>query len=193
MPGPTLPAIRRQFSDLPDEVRNHLRKLEPLLENGELDLSLAYLFMAIEQGRYRTMKCVLIRNLRCKTSCVDELLKERSFTRKSFREAVKATVGIDIYRGMYKPLGEAELIRDTIMHGRVADSRIKRQAIHDCLLFIERFGAKISSKTGKNPFGNLQGLTSRIKPLTNDQSIWIIRGVLEVSGVGRLSNPGDNV
>ena len=183
---PTIVAIRHQFAALPEEVRTHLRELQPLLDAADLDLSLAYLFMIVEQGRYRAMKCILVRNLKCMTSLVDDELKARAFSRKSFRASMKSLIGVDISTGDYRAIERAEGIRDTIFHGRDASAAEKRQAISDCLKFIEVFGNKLKTKTGKNPFATLKGLTSRIKPLDRSQSNWILKGVFAVNGIEAL-------
>lgn len=185
---PTIVAIRHQFAALPQDVRTYLRELQPLLDAADLDLSLAYLFMVIEQGRYRSMKCILVRNMKCMTSVVDDQLKVRAFTRKSFRSSIKSLIGVDISKGDYKSLEHAERVRDTIFHGRSASDTNKRNAISNCLTFINVFGSSVKDKTGKNPFATLQGLTSRIKPVNREQSIWILRGILEVNGVALLSD-----
>jgi hypothetical protein len=185
---PTIVAIRHQFAALPEEVRAYLRKLGPLLDEAELGLSLAFLFMIIEQGRYRSMKCILVRNLKCDTKVVDEELKTREFSRKSFHASIKSLIGVDISKGDYKTLELAENIRDTIFHGRDATAEQKREAISYCLKFIDKFGSKVKSRTGKNPFSGLKGLTARIRPISEAQSIWILRGVFEINGVGKLSD-----
>ncbi|MDR9483808.1 MULTISPECIES: hypothetical protein [Sediminimonas] len=184
---PTIVAIRHQFAALPEEVQTHLRGLGPLLGDADLDLSLAYLFMVIEQGRYRSMKCILVRNMKCMTSVVDEELKSRAFSRKSFRASIKSLIGLDISSGDYRALERAEGIRDTIFHGRSASDADKRNAISNCLRFIEVFGDKIREETGKNPFATLRGLTSRIRPVSRPQSHWILKGVLAVNGVAAIS------
>ena len=183
---PTIPAIRHQYRALPDDVQSHLGKLPDLLEGRDLDLILAYLFMMIEQGRYRSIKCVLIRTFKCKTSVVDDLLADRAFSRSSFRSCIKSIAGIDVSSGEMKVLSNAEEVRDTIMHGRKASDDRKRQAIFDCLTFIHHFGEKIRKKTTKNPFATLQGLAGNAKPLSEPQSRWIVRGILEVNKVDKI-------
>ncbi|MGS4983014.1 hypothetical protein SAMN05444149_102422 [Pseudosulfitobacter pseudonitzschiae] len=184
---PTIVAIRHQFTALPEEVKTHLSGLQPLLDAADLDLSLAYLFMVIEQGRYRSLKCILVRNLKCMTSVVDAELERRSFTRTSFRATIKSLIGIDLASADYRALENAETVRDTIFHGRSASDAKKREAIENSLKFIAKFGAKVKQKTGKNPFATLKGLTSRIRPVDRDQSIWIVRGVFAINNVQKIS------
>jgi len=184
---PTIVAIRHQFAALPNEVQTYLSELKPLLDAADLDMSLAYLFMVIEQGRYRSMKCILVRNLKCMTSAVDEELQKRAFSRKSFRLSIKSLIGVDVSKGKFSSLTEAEKIRDTIFHGRKASDEDKRNAISNCLTFIKVFGNKVKEKTGKNPFATLRGLTSRIKPLNRSQTSWILKGVMAVNGVETIA------
>lgn len=184
---PTIVAIRHEFAALPEDVKAHLRELEPLLQAADLNLSLALLFLLIEQGRYRAMKCILVRNLKCMTSVVDDELNARAFSRKSFRSSIRSLIGIDISKGDYRALENAEAIRDKIFHGRGASDAEKREAISNCIKFIDVFGAKVKGKTGKNPFATLRGLTSRIKPVSRAQSNWILKGVLSVNGVDAIS------
>jgi hypothetical protein len=117
---------------------------------------------------------------------VDEELKERAFSRKSFRLSIKSLIGIDISSGDYRSLELAEAVRDTIFHGRITSDEKKREAISNCLKFIQAFGEKIRLETGKNPFSSLKGLTSRIRPLERTQSRWIIKGILAVNGVEKV-------
>ncbi|MGB3409016.1 MAG: hypothetical protein WBA67_16160 [Jannaschia sp.] len=176
MPG--IVVLRRQFGELPEEVRGHLSKLGPLLDSSELELALAYLFMKIEQGRYRTIKCFLIRRLKCQASIIDGILKNKQLTRKSFRKTVQELSAANFSEASFDRLDEAEKVRDAQIHGRPPSQESLRGAICDAMAFVRIFGEDVRNETNKNPFGNLQGLSSRIRTLTSIQSEWIIRGVL---------------
>jgi hypothetical protein len=175
---PTIVAIKKQFGDLPDEVQNHLKDFRFLLEKPSLEAALAYLFMMIEQGRYRAIKCVLVRKLKCDSSIIDKMLADQQLTRKSFGAIIKKLVSVDLSKGDFASLGKAESVRERAIHGRKPSQADLRQALSDGLKFISAFGQAIRKKTEKNPFGNLQGLTSRSKMLNKDQTKWIVLGVL---------------
>ncbi len=184
-------ALRRQFSELPGEVRNHFRKLQPLLDNSDLDIALAYVFMLIEQGRYRAIKCVLVRKLRCSGTLVDNMFRDYQFQRKTFRTAFVQLVGIDIGRDPYNVLKQAESVRDKVFHGRMPQDADLRQALASALTFVGLFGERIRDETGKNPFGDLRGLSSRMKMLPNNQARWIIDGV-KLKAEQKTTNPADD-
>ena len=184
-------ALRNQFDEMPEEVRNHFGKLRPLLENSDLEIALAYIFMMVEQGRYRAIKCVLVRNLRCGGFLVDSSFKSFQFQRKTFREAFKVLLDIDVSREPFNVLENAEATRDKVFHGRRPKDAELREAISSALKFVHEFGEKIRKETGKNPFGDLRGLSSRIKMLPNDQARWIIDGV-KLKAQGKRSNGEEN-
>ena len=175
MPG--IVALRRQFDALPDEVQNHFSKLRELLENAHLEIALAYIFMLLEQGRYRAVKCILVRNLRCPSNLIDDMYKDYEFQRRTFLKTINDLVNVDLKNAPYNLLEQAEAVRDKTFHGRKPSDDVLRQAISNALTFVVNFGSVIQTKTGKNPFGDLRGLASRLKMITNDQAKWIIKGV----------------
>lgn len=176
MPG--IVALRRQYTDLPEDVKSYLPKLRSLLEQSDLELALAYLFMKIEQGRYRAIKCFLIRILKCKAQIIDGILENKQLTRKSFRKTIFELTADGFSEASFTRLDQAEAVRDAQIHGRPPSSENLRKAICDAMAFIQIFGDDVRRETSKNPFGNLQGLSSRIKVLSGKQSEWIVRGVL---------------
>ena len=175
MPG--IVALRKQYGELPEEVRNYFWKLESLLEDAELEIALAYLFMRLEQGRYRTVKCVLVRMMRCPAKLVDDSFKDFTFQRPTFRRLVKELIDVDIEQPPYSSLSSAEVVRDKLIHGRATTSEQLREALASGFSFVKAFGEVMKNKTGKNPFGNLKGLSSKTKMHPESQARWIIKGV----------------
>lgn len=174
---PSIVAIRKQFDALPDEVKSHFGKLRELLENAHLEIALAYIFLLLEQGRYRALKCILVRELHCSAKLVDAMYKDYEFQRKTFQKTIKDLVNIDLQSPPFVGLEASEVVRDKLFHGRRPKDEELRDAISRALEFVANFGAAIQNKTGKNPFGDLRGLSSRMKMLSGDQARWIIKGV----------------
>lgn len=175
MPG--IVALRKQYGELPEEVRTYFWKLESLLKDAELEIALAYLFMRLEQGRYRTVKCILVRMMRCSAKLVDNSFKDFTFQRATFRKLVKELIDIDIEQDPYKVLSAAEAVRDGLIHGRTPKPEQLREALSNGFLFVKEFGEVVKSKTGKNPFGDLRGLSSTTKMHPDSHARWIIKGV----------------
>ncbi len=174
---PSIVAIRKQFDALPDEVKSHFGKLRELLENPHLEIALAYIFMLLEQGRYRAVKCILVRNLKCPGRLIDSMYKDYEFQRRTFQKTIKDLVDIDLGDAQFSGLTEAEATRDKLFHGRKPPDDALREAISKTMSFVTVFGSEIQKKTGKNPFGDLRGLSSRTKMLSPEQARWIIKGV----------------
>lgn len=174
---PRLAALKTQYSSLPEEVQNHFYKLEELLQNNHLEIALAYVFMLLEQGRYRTIKCILVRRLRCPSQLVDDMYRAHEFQRRTFAKTVNDTIGVDLKSAPFNILEAAESVRDDIFHGRRPSDEKLREAISNSLSFVEKFGESVKAATGKNPFGDLRGLSSRISMISKDQAKWIIKGI----------------
>jgi hypothetical protein len=170
-------ALRRQLASLPDEVKNHFWKLEALLDDNHLEIALAYIFMLLEQGRYRTIKTILVRKLRCPAVLVDSMYRAHRFKRETFAKSVNDLIQVDLNAGQFASLSRAEEVRDSIFHGRRPADEQLRVAISNALQFVSDFGEAVRLETGKNPFGDLRGLTSRLQMLNNTQASWIIKGV----------------
>ena len=61
--------------------------------------------------------------------------------------------------------------------GKRPSDETLRTAISNALKYVDSFGEAIREKVEKNPFGDLRGLTSRLKMLSKEQARWIIKGV----------------
>jgi hypothetical protein len=105
------------------------------------------------------------------------MYKDYEFQRKTFQKTIKDLVNIDLQSPPFVGLEASEVVRDKLFHGRRPKDEELRDAISRALEFVANFGAAIQNKTGKNPFGDLRGLSSRMKILSGDQARWIIKGV----------------
>ncbi|MEL6619284.1 MAG: hypothetical protein AAFP16_10440 [Pseudomonadota bacterium] len=170
--------LRKQYDNLPEAVRTYLGHLDGLLDGSDrYEIALAYIFMKLEEGHHRALKCGLVRLHKCNSAKVDEALQEQHFVRKSFKTIFKNVIGKPIQKAAADKLVSAEAVRDKQIHGKTVTSSDLRQAISDALFYIEAMGNQIDQRTGKNPFGDLRGLAGKTKLLDATTSYWILRGV----------------
>lgn len=170
--------LQKQFQELPTETKSYLGKLETLLEGADkYDIALAYVFMKLEEGHHRALKCGLVRLHKCSSSKVDEALQKQHFTRPYFRTVFNNVIGKKIPRTALNALNSAEAIRDKQIHGKTVGGADLRQGISDAITYVSDLGEFVEKRTGKNPFGDLRGLAGRAKLLDATTSYWVLKGV----------------
>ena len=170
--------FKRQIANLPTEHKAYLSKMEALLEGaGQYDIALAYIFMKLEEGHHRALKCGLIRLLKCNSQRVDDALQRQHFTRKSYQVVFKNIIGEALPRQTIRLLESAESIRDQQIHGKQVSQDNLRKGISDALSYIKEMGEFVESRTDKNPIGDLRGLAGRTHLLDGPTSFWVLKGV----------------
>ncbi|MEM9438517.1 MAG: hypothetical protein AAGA15_15930 [Pseudomonadota bacterium] len=169
--------LKRQFDALPGPVRRYFKKLEPLLKDGaNFDVTLAFLFVKVEEAHHRALKCGFVRLLDCDSEKVDEVLERQHFTRAAFWSVFRNVFGSEIKPEDKAKLSKAEDTRDKLMHGKRVEAGELRNALGAVFEYVVALGAFVETKTKKNPFGDLRGLVGRRETLGTTQSFWIMKG-----------------
>ncbi len=175
--APTKRNLLSSIDGLPDDTKAYLWKLRPLVEEGgRYDIALAYVFMKLEEGNHRAIKCGAIRRFKCQSQKVDEALERQHFTRPYFAKVFKTVVGKSIPADTAQSLKKAEKVRDKQLHGKKVSDGELREAISDALVYIATLGEFVKSETGKNPFGDLRGLVGRSELLDKQTSHFVLKG-----------------
>lgn len=170
--------LQKQFEELPAETKGYLRKLESLLDGAnKYDIALAYVFMKLEEGHHRALKCGLVRLHKCRSSKADEALQKQHFTRPYFRTVFNNVIGKKVPKAALEALARAEATRDKQIHGKAVSGSELRDGISDAIEYISAIGEFVEKRTGKNPFGDLRGLAGRTKLLDATTSYWVLKGV----------------
>ncbi|MDG1199664.1 MAG: hypothetical protein P8N12_03460 [Porticoccaceae bacterium] len=170
--------LKKKFKELPDETKSFLKGLESLLESPEtFSVALAFIFMKLEEGNHRALKCGLIRIDKCNSAKVDEALEKQHFTRAYFRSVFKNVFGDDLNSKLLGAIKVAEGVRDRLIHGKGATSPELRKGIENALVYVVELGAYVEGRTKKNPFGNLQGLAGKATLMDTVPSYWLLKGL----------------
>jgi len=174
----TYKGLRKQYDELPDAVRGYLSHLDTLLDGSDkYEIALAYVFMKLEGGHHRALKCGLVRLHKCNSQKTDDALQKQHFTRKYYRTLFKNVVGKDVPKAALEHLSNAEAVRDKQIHGKSVKPPELRGGLSNALSYIEDIGEFVEERTNKNPFGNLQGLAGKAKLLYATTSYWVLKGV----------------
>ena len=154
--------LQRQFLALPAPTKTYLKGLETLLSASEtFAVALAFVFMKLEEGNHRALKCGLIRIHKCNSAKVDDALEKQHFTRAYFRGVFKNVFGEDIEKSLLDWVQVSEKVRDKLIHGKGAPVPDLRGGISNALKYIDGLGTYVETKTKKNPFGDLRGLAGK--------------------------------
>ena len=169
-----------------EDVQAYLGKLEPLLSDGtNYEIALAYCFMKLEEGHHRALKCGLVRLHECNSEKVDTELQKQHFTQAKYESVFKNFFSAKLPADAVKFLSNAQDIRNGVIHGKTTTDPERRNAIYYALQYMNTLGSFVLGKTGKNPYGNLQGLAGKKKLLPAKSTIWMLKGF----GLGEKSSP----
>ena len=170
-------ALKKIYDALESDEKSYLIKLEPLLSDAKnYEIALAYCYMKLEEGHHRALKCGLIRIHACDARKVDEYLQKQHFTNKTYNSVFKNIIGTSIPSKAQSVHSDAQEIRNKIIHGKSVSSPDLRSAIYYSLEYMRIVGELVKKKTGKNPYGNLQGLAGTKKLLPAKSTIWMLKG-----------------
>lgn len=171
-------ALVKKFEALPEQTKLYLAGIESLLETPKtFGVALAFLFMKIEEGQHRALKCGLIKKHKCNSAKVDDALEKQHFTRPYFRTVYKNIFGKEIPKAALDAIQSAEKARDKLIHGKSPAAPELRNAVSQAFDYIQILGAHVETETKKNPFGDLRGLAGRAKLMESIPTYWLLKGM----------------
>ena len=169
--------IVNRLNDSPKHVREYFPYLQGLLEDYPLDVSISYLFGMVELAQNKSLYCAMVKLHHVDKELAKKAVDLQPIYRDDFRQFYEAIFGKKPKVMTFKKLGEAEAIRDRIVHGKQASERDKRKAIVDIIEFAELFNDDVNEIAGFQPFGDLRGFKGRGQPLSKPTSRWILKGM----------------
>lgn len=170
--------LLKQFQALPDQTRSYLEGLESLLGTSKtFGVALAFVFMKLEEGNHRALKCGLVRIHKCNSKKVDDALEKQHFTRSYFRSVFKNVFSEEVERSLLDSVQTAERARDKLIHGKAATDADLRNGISNALKYVAGLGKYVEGKTQKNPFGDLRGLAGKSLLMEPVPSYWLLKGM----------------
>lgn len=154
-----------------------MSKLSPLLSDGtNYEIALAYCFMKLEEGHHRALKCGLIRIHECNSAKVDSELEKQHFTAEKYAKVFKNVFSDSIPPSAKENLNKAQGIRNKLIHGKTTSDPKRREAIYYALMYMNELGNFVKAKTGKNPYGDLRGLSGKKELLAEKSTTWMLKG-----------------
>ncbi len=170
--------LAKKFGDLTADTKTYLSGLESLLDDPKkYGVALAFLFMKVEEGQHRALKCGLIRKHKCNSQKVDDALAKQHFTRAYFKIIFKNVFGAEVAKEALASIENAEKVRDQLIHGKKPAQKILRDAISGAFDYIIALGQQVEGKTDKNPFGDLRGLAGKAALMDETTTFWVLKGM----------------
>lgn len=170
--------LKKQFELLPEQTRTYLSGVETLFEEPKsFGVALAFLFMKIEEGQHRALKCGLIRIHKCNSAKVDDALEKQHFTRLYFKTVFKNVFGKDVDKAAIEAISLAEKTRDRLIHGKNPNAADLRGSVSKAFTYIEALGKQVETETKKNPFGDLRGLAGKATLMEAVPTFWLLKGM----------------
>jgi hypothetical protein len=170
--------VLAHFDKKSQEVKQYFPAFRKLVEGYPWDVSVSYVFARIEAAKHMTIYCGIVKLHWTDSTLTRELVDKDHMSRGRFRELFKVVFGKPIDVALQKKLGEAEAIRDRIVHGKQWSDAQARTALIDIFDFAEGFNAFTLALAGFKPFGgDLRGFKGRKEPLPKETTRWVLKGM----------------
>ena len=141
--------LLKKYDDLPEEIKNYFKELPNLIneEKQLYEVTLAYLFLKIEQAQNRCLYGGMVKIHRSNTTFASRIINKQHLTREGFKKLYKNIFGIPLSENSVSKLKEAEKIRDQVIHGKEVSDKDLRKAIVDCLESVDNSQRKPNQAT----------------------------------------------
>lgn len=170
-------ALVKEFNALPEEIRGYFEDADDLIENGQYEISIAYLFQKVETAQNMALYCGMVKLHRVDKDIAWAALDRQHMTREYFRDMVGSIFGKTLPEKTVEIIEGAEEIRDRLMHGKSVRVPQKRQAISDIFKYAELLNEFCYAEAGFKPIGDLRGFSGRRQPLSKSTSRLVAKGL----------------
>ncbi len=173
--------IKGLYLEMPGEVKTLFVDLPALIESSfGLNIAVAYVFFRIEQAQRGTLYCGARKLHRTESELTWKAIDLHELTRKDFQQFFKTIYGFPVSTEANKNLEDAQVVRDSLMHGRQQDEPELREAICKVMHYAKEMNEWIAvgNGLGFKPFsGDLRGIVGRLEPLDRSTTRWILKGM----------------
>jgi len=162
----------------PDEIQEHFKHLESLINDYPLKVALGYVFFRLELGQNMALYCGIVKLHRANSTVARNAINTHHMTRQKFIELYKTIYDIELPEKARQDLKIAERTRDTVMHGgETTDDRL-RNAISLVLEYTIAVNRQLYKKSQIKPFsGSLRGFAGRSKKLDPNITRFMLKGM----------------
>ena len=170
--------VIEHFDTSPDEVKWYFGDFRSLVTDYRWEASISAVFPRVERAKRMTLYCGIVKLHWCEASVTRALVDREHLSRSRFIELFATIFGKPIPKRLVKQLGEAEAIRDRVVHGsRNWTEADARRCLTDVIDFAVGFNDFVDKQAGFRPFGPLRGFKGRRTPLPKTTTNWVLKGM----------------
>ena len=167
----------RHFNACPTEVQRYFQHIPQLAPAFPWEVTLSYQFGRVERAHRMALYCGAVKLHRADSKMARQVVEVHYLTRDDFHRLFETIHGKPIPKSTSDTLGEAERIRDRVMHGQGAPDAQQRKAIADVLDYATRLNSFVLGISGFRPFDDLRGFKGRGQALDKSTTRWLLRGM----------------
>lgn len=173
----TYKAVLRRFENTTSAVKWYLEDLPSLLKGYRLEVSLAWVYLRIEQTHHRALYCGVIRLHRADRELAEKTINAHHMTRDGFTNLFRNIYGAELTKATRGKIEKADKIRDNVIHGKEVSNAEMRSALVDLIEYAELLNAEVKHHIGLEPCGSLIGFKGRAKSLDKNTTRWLLKGL----------------
>lgn len=175
--SPTYKSVLRRFEQSTPSVRWYLDQLPALIKGFPWEVSLAWVFLRVEQAQHRALYCGVVKLHRAHRDISERAINGHHMTRTGFNSLFANVFGRPLSETTGAKIAKAERVRDRVIHGKDVKDAEMRDALVEVIEYAELLNAEVKNHAGAEPFGRLTGFKGRGKPLDQSTSRWLLRGI----------------
>jgi hypothetical protein len=173
----TYKAVLKRFEQSTPSVKWYLDQMPSLIKGFPWEVSLAWVFLRVEQAHHRALYCGVVKRHRADCEIAERAINGHHMTRQGFNELFANVFGCELSEVTSKKIAKAELVRDRVIHGKDVKDAAMRNALVDVIEYAELLNAEVKGHVCVEPFGRLTGFKGRGKPLDKSTSRWLLKGI----------------
>ena len=170
-------SVLRVYNGCSDPIRNFYCNFEGLLNDYEYEVSVAYVFLKLEQAYNRCLYGGVRKLHKVNAEIASTIMQKQHLTREGFLRLFENVFSQPLNSDVVKKIKFAEKVRDKIIHGKSVQDADKRKCLTDVLQYSREIEREVENIGGFNPFGDMRGVTGRAKPLEKSTSRWVMKGL----------------
>ena len=163
------------FDTRPQELRNYFDHLGRLLTAFPLDVAFIYASARLELGQTMTLYGGLVKVHRANTDVARRAIELHHLLPKRFVDLYRAIFGFDLPQGAGRALDTALKARFDLSHGELLEDNRLRNAVTQIVEYAQATNEQLGDKYTLRPFGDLRGVSGRVKKLDRRKTRTLLR------------------
>ena len=170
--------VLNEYEACPEYIQKYFEVFPDLIE-FPYEVSIGYLFSRIERAHKMAFYVCIVRRYKLDPATTRKIVINQRMERPRFKNFFEKIFGCEMPADALKELGEADQVRNNILHGDDFTDNDARKAIACILKYAQLFNSFVNKIEGFKPLDTLSGTLPNRAPLIEEPAT-----LLALKGMG---------